>query len=106
MNEYAIFGLLAGLAVGIIPVVLGATRDKLGLGIGGFFACALSGAALGLLLAVPVCGIFVWSIVRASPGNGSDRRKCPFCAELVSREARICKHCQRELSDPRPPMVP
>lgn len=24
-------------------------------------------------------------------------RKCPFCAELVRAEARVCKHCGRDL---------
>lgn len=26
------------------------------------------------------------------------KRKCPFCAETVSREAVICKHCRTDLS--------
>jgi hypothetical protein len=24
-------------------------------------------------------------------------RKCPHCAELVKREAKVCRHCGREL---------
>jgi len=33
----------------------------------------------------------------------SEERKCPFCAELVKREAIICKHCQRDLPpEPKP----
>jgi len=24
-------------------------------------------------------------------------RKCPFCAELVKREAKVCKYCNRDL---------
>ncbi len=67
--DYAFWGLLSGLLVGIIPVVVGALKDSPGLGIAGFFACAISGAVLGLLLAVPVCGLFVWAIVRKTPGT-------------------------------------
>lgn len=24
-------------------------------------------------------------------------RKCPFCAEIIATEAKICKHCRSEL---------
>jgi hypothetical protein len=27
-------------------------------------------------------------------------RKCPHCAEIVKEEARICYHCDRDLTDP------
>lgn len=27
-----------------------------------------------------------------------EEKRCPHCAELVKREARICKHCQQPLS--------
>lgn len=26
-------------------------------------------------------------------------RYCPYCAELVKQEAKICKHCGRDISD-------
>jgi hypothetical protein len=26
-----------------------------------------------------------------------DERECPFCAELILRKARVCKHCGREV---------
>ena len=66
MADMIMIGLLAGILVGIIPVVFGASKGKLGLGIGGFFSCAISGVILGLLLAVPVCGFFVWYIAKNS----------------------------------------
>lgn len=25
-------------------------------------------------------------------------RECPFCAEIIKRQAKICKHCQREVA--------
>lgn len=31
----------------------------------------------------------------AEPG-----RKCPHCAETIKTEAKICRHCQRELPQP------
>jgi len=30
--------------------------------------------------------------------DAGKRRKCPYCAELVKNEARICKHCGKEIA--------
>jgi len=38
--------------------------------------------------------------------SSSEERKCPFCAELVKREAVVCKHCQRDLPPPGPESEP
>lgn len=29
--------------------------------------------------------------------NSADVRKCPFCAETVKSEAKVCRYCQRDL---------
>jgi len=58
-----------------------------------------------------VYGVLLWivalvhSLVIKSDSDALDRRqlergdarKCPFCAEVVKREAVICRHCQRDL---------
>ena len=31
--------------------------------------------------------------------NSGEMRKCPFCAEIVKSEAKICKHCSKELPE-------
>lgn len=61
-----LWGLLAGMAFGTVPVLVGAFKQKLGLGLAGFFACSLGGAFLGMLLAVPICGVFVYLIIKKS----------------------------------------
>jgi hypothetical protein len=40
-----------------------------------------------------------WLIVALGPDYKTAResKKCPFCAELVKKEAKVCKHCGRDL---------
>ena len=33
----------------------------------------------------------------ASASDGRPRRKCPFCAEMILAEARVCRYCQRDV---------
>jgi len=53
-----------------------------------------AGAFLGLLL-----GPIGWLIAALGPDYKTAResRKCPFCAELVKKEAKVCKHRGRDL---------
>ena len=66
MADFVIIGLLVGIAMGIIPAIAGAIKGKIGLAIGDFFACAVSGAILGLLGSVPVCAVFMFLIFKNS----------------------------------------
>ncbi|MBK7091300.1 MAG: hypothetical protein IPH59_06205 [bacterium] len=34
-----------------------------------------------------------------------DERNCPFCREVVKKEALVCKHCHGRITDPRPVRV-
>ncbi|HTS20072.1 MAG TPA: hypothetical protein VMP11_21030 [Verrucomicrobiae bacterium] len=65
---YILGGIVVGVLLGLIPLIQGVTRGKQGLGIAGFFACILSGATLGLILALPVSLIFLW-LVRRQPAS-------------------------------------
>lgn len=38
----------------------------------------------------------------SSPGSNGVRRKCPFCAEDIAAEAKVCKHCGRDLPTAAP----
>ena len=46
---------------------------------------------------------FIGLIVIACLGKveklGRDLKKCPYCAELVQKDALVCKHCGRDISD-------
>jgi hypothetical protein len=69
---------LAWLLFGIVAAMIG---SKKGEGCGAFI--------LGILL-----GPFGILIAIFSKGN---RKTCPFCKELVHKDARVCPHCQREI---------
>ncbi len=64
MSEVWIFGLIAGLVSGAVPMFIGMSKDQMSLGFTALFASAVSGAILGLLLALPVSGYFVWKIIK------------------------------------------
>jgi uncharacterized membrane protein len=57
-------GILIGLICGVIPLFFSTSKNRLKLGFGGLLACVVSGLLLGLLLAIPVAGIFLWLIFR------------------------------------------
>ena len=64
--------LIAGALIGAIPAICGAIKQKIGLAIGGFFACLLSGLLLGMILAIPVCAVFVFLIFKKPKQNKRD----------------------------------
>lgn len=66
----AIIGsLITGALIGTIPAICGAIKQKIGLAIGGFFACLVSGLILGMILAVPVCAVFLFLIFKKDKNN-------------------------------------
>ncbi len=61
----AIIGsILSGAAVGAVPAICGAIKQKIGLAIGGFFACIVASFLLGLILSVPTCAVFLFLIFK------------------------------------------
>ena len=47
--------LIVGGFLGLVPLICGLVKKRIGLAIGGFFACLGGGLLLGLILAVPMC---------------------------------------------------
>jgi hypothetical protein len=92
---YSLWGALAvGLILGAITMITGAKKNKPGLGFLGFLSCIVSSFILGAILAVPVCGVFIWLVNKKVTEN---YKVCPYCAEQILIEAKVCKHCGREL---------
>ena len=97
--QYMLVGFLFGAIVGTFVALFGGVKGRLDWGIGGFFACAISGAILGLILAVPVGAFFAWKIGKSENKSSTQelRTKCPYCAEIILLEAKLCKHCGKEV---------
>lgn len=93
-----------------------------------FFAWALFGALIGVAAAqrkgFSVAGGIIGGLLLGplafllflvtGVATHNENRKCPHCAEFVKSDAKICKHCHRDLppdgpmarpGDPRPPIV-
>lgn len=59
--------LVVGGLLGLVPLICGLVKKRVGLALGGFFACLGGGLILGLILAVPLCVLFTVLIFVTKP---------------------------------------
>jgi hypothetical protein len=71
--------LIAGSIAGAIALMTGAVKNKLGMGFTGFLACIGAGLVGGLVIAIPVMGIFTWWICKAAE---QDKRELEQSARI------------------------
>ena len=45
-----------------------------------------------------VYGVALWIVALIHAIMLPPKRRCPFCAEAIRPEARVCPHCQRDLA--------
>ena len=62
--------IITGCVLGAIPAIVGAVKGNIQLGIIGFVCCVVSALLLGMLLAIPVCAVFVFLIFKKSKKEG------------------------------------
>ena len=84
--------LLIAIVLGLIPAAIASSKGK------NFLLWWIYGAAL-FIVALPHALIMKTdrqALEKKELATG-DTRKCPYCAELIKREAKVCRYCHREL---------
>jgi len=81
------------IAIYMIPTLIAAVRNH---------HQQLAISVANLLLGWMVLGwiaALVWSLtaVKGNKVSAKTHQKCPYCAEVVKKEAVICKHCGQQL---------
>jgi hypothetical protein len=66
-------------------------------GIGVFFLSVLLSPLVGLIVALALQSSAQVEEGKARSGTSNEFRKCPFCAEVIRREAVKCRYCQSDL---------
>ena len=90
----------------IFSILVGAFADSKGRsGIGFFILSLLLSPLIGFLVAL-VSPTNIESLENQAIESG-DMKKCPFCAEVIRREALVCRYCNKEVAaKPEGPKCP
>jgi RNA polymerase subunit RPABC4/transcription elongation factor Spt4 len=85
--------ILTWLALCIITAVFASKKGRSAIG---FFCLSFFLSPLVGLIAVAVVSPNMKAVEGKQISSGSTK-KCPYCAELIKREAKICRYCQKDL---------
>ena len=79
----------------IVPAVIAGAKGRSGIGI--FFLSLFLSPLIGIIVAL-VMEKNIQGVEEKELGKGL-MKKCPFCAELVKKEAIVCRHCGKDLPE-------
>jgi hypothetical protein len=76
MRDVMLYALLVnagiGLALGLVPLIIGFVKGKVRYGILGMIVSVIGGAILGVILSIPAVIIFTWLILGRTKADDGD----------------------------------